>query len=152
MFLGCSDSRKTINAFTQTGPGELFVLRNVANQVSQQDGNGMAGIEYAVKALKVSHIIVCGHHLCGGVRAAMSEQKGNGYVEKWISGIRSVYSANKNELDALENPRERENRLSELNVIQQLRNLCETSILKEAFKEDRYPRFTWVDFFNWSQD
>jgi len=147
LYIGCCDSRKPINVLTQTGPGEMFIHRNVANQVSLTDMNILAVLEYSVLSLEVDHIIVCGHHGCGGVQAALS---GNvtGAVEHWVSPIRDLYFQNKAELDLL-SEEDRINRLSEYNVIAQLENICKTYVMHLAFKREKYPKLHgWVFHLN----
>lgn len=138
LFIGCSDSRMPLNSFTKTGPGELFIHRNVANQVSLTDMNLLAVLEYAVEVLQVKHIVVCGHHGCGGVEAAY---KGNarGAVGNWVNPIRELYLKNRQELDALPTEQERINRLSEYNVIAQVENICKTSAMHRAYQSGVFP-------------
>lgn len=148
LFIGCSDSRKPVNLITQTGPGELFIHRNMANQISLTDMNVLSVIEYAVEELQVSHIIVCGHHGCMGVEAAVTGNVG-GNVENWITPIKDIYRLNKTDLDALPTLTDRVNRLSELNVIHQVENVCKTSVMHRAFKSNKYPRIHgWVFMLN----
>lgn len=138
LFIGCSDSRMPLTNFTKTGPGELFIHRNIANQVSLTDMNLLAVLQFAVEALQVKHIVVCGHHCCGGIEAAY---KGNttGAVENWVNPIRELYLKNRQEIDELPTEQERVNRLSELNVVAQVENICKTSIMNHAFKSGVYP-------------
>ncbi|NEM98746.1 carbonic anhydrase [Pontibacter burrus] len=138
LYIGCSDSRMPISSFTQTEPGELFIHRNVANQVSLTDMNLLAVLEYAVEALDVQHIIVCGHYCCGGVEAAY-RGTASGVVENWISPIRDIYIQNRQEIDALPNDQERLNKLAELNVIAQVKNICSTSVMHRAYKTVKFP-------------
>ena len=139
MFICCSDSRKPINIITQTAPGDLFIIRNIANQVSTEDMGSLSGVYYAVNELKVSHIVVCGHEGCGGIKAAMSEKEVEGPVGKWIAPIRKLYFQHKDKLDLIANTKDRENTLSELNVRQQVKNLHDSSIIKEAKLEGTAP-------------
>ncbi|MFT2008135.1 carbonic anhydrase [Pontibacter sp. 13R65] len=144
LFIGCSDSRMPLNNFTKTEPGELFIHRNVANQVSLTDMNLLSVLEYAVEALNVQHVVVCGHYFCGGVAAAY---KGNatGVVESWVNPIREIYLQNRVEIDAIEKEEDRVNKLAELNVIAQVRNICNTSVMHRAFKTGSYPKLHgWV--------
>ena len=144
LFIGCSDSRMPLNSFTKTEPGELFIHRNVANQVSLTDMNLLSVLEYAVEALQVQHIVICGHYFCGGVAAAY---KGNatGVVESWVNPIREIYLQNRAEIDAIEKEEDRVNKLAELNVVAQVRNICNTSVMHRAFKTGSYPKLHgWV--------
>jgi len=144
LFIGCSDSRMPLNNFTKTEPGELFIHRNVANQVSLTDMNLLAVLEYAVDALKVEHIVICGHYFCGGVAAAYAGTA-TGVVESWVNPIREIYLTHRSEIDALENEEDRINRLAELNVIAQVKNICNTSVMHRAFKNGTYPKLHgWV--------
>lgn len=139
LYIGCSDSRKPINVITQTGPGELFIQRNIANQVALTDMNLLSVLEYGVEVLKIEHVIICGHHGCAGVEAAMEDNVA-GLIENWVSPIRDIYLSNREELAALSDKEQRTNRLSEMNVVVQAKNLCKTSILKKAFRSGVYPR------------
>lgn len=144
LYIGCSDSRLPIDLFTGADPGRIFIHRNVANQVFLNDMNLLSVLEYAVKVLKVEHIIICGHYSCGGVEAAYYGTSMN-IVENWTMNIRDIAMENKKELDAIADSKERLNRLSELNVIRQVRQLCKTSVLHDAFKSGEYPQLHgWV--------
>ncbi|MBB6610193.1 carbonic anhydrase [Pontibacter sp. Tf4] len=138
LYIGCSDSRMPITSFTRTEPGELFIHRNVANQVSLTDMNLLAVLEYAVEALDVRHIIVCGHYCCGGIEAAY-KGTATGVVENWVSPIRDIYMQHRQEIDILPTEKERLQRLSELNVIAQVKNICTTSVMHRAYKTVKYP-------------
>lgn len=144
LFIGCSDSRMPLNSFTKTEPGELFIHRNVANQVSLTDMNLLAVLEYAVEALQVQHIVVCGHYRCGGVEAAY-RGTATGVVESWVNPIRELYLQHRQELDQIFEDEERLNRLSQLNVIAQVKNICNTSVMHRAFKNGNFPKVHgWV--------
>jgi carbonic anhydrase len=138
LWIGCSDSRVPANEITGTHPGEVFVHRNIANMVVHTDMNMLSVLDYAVNVLKVEHVIVCGHYGCGGVRAAMTDKQ-FGVIDNWIRHIKDVYRFHKNELDAISDMQERENRFIELNVIEQVKDLSETSIIQNAWKERRSP-------------
>ncbi len=144
LYIGCSDSRLPIDLFTGAEPGRIFIHRNVANQVFLNDMNLLSVLEYSVKVLKVEHVIVCGHYGCGGVMAAYQGTTMN-IVENWTMNIRDIAMEHKKELDAIEDLGLRLNRLSELNVIRQVRQLCKTSILHDAFSSGTYPKLHgWV--------
>src|SRR5215510_7161766 len=136
LWIGCSDSRVPANEIVGMLPGELFVHRNVANIVYPSDLNCLSVIQYAVDVLKVRHIIVCGHYGCGGVRAAMERQE-FGLIDNWLRKIKDVYSANKGALDGEVDPEKRINLLCEVNVRQQVLNVCHTSIVQNAWREGR---------------
>lgn len=131
LWIGCSDSRVPANQVVDMAPGELFVHRNVANQVIQTDFNCLSVVQYAVDALKVKHILVVGHYGCGGVRAA-TENCSHGLVDHWLYPIKDIYRENHDELEALDD-KARIDRLCELNVIEQVRNLAKTTIIQNAW-------------------
>jgi carbonic anhydrase len=133
LFIGCSDSRVPANAITGTGPGEMFVHRNIANMVVHTDMNMLSVLQYAVEVLKVRDVIVCGHKECGGVAAAMTDQQ-FGLIDNWLRNIKDVIRLHREELDAIADETERRNRLVELNVTEQVYNLCSTSIVQNAWK------------------
>ncbi len=144
LYIGCSDSRLPIDLFTGADPGRIFIHRNVANQVFLNDMNLLSVIEYAVKVLQVEHVIICGHYGCGGVQAAY-HGTGMNLVENWTMNIRDIAMEHKKELDAIESMEERLNRLSEFNVVRQVRQLCKTSVMHDAFSAGKYPRLhAWV--------
>lgn len=132
LWIGCSDSRVPANEIVGLEPGELFVHRNVANLCPHTDFNCLSVLEYAVDLLKVQHIIVCGHYGCSGVKAAMEDHR-LGLVDNWLRHIRDVYARFKEELDRIVDPGERYNRLVELNVMQQVLNVCHTTIVQGAW-------------------
>lgn len=144
LYLGCSDSRLPIDVMTKTEPGQIFIHRNIANQVFLNDMNFLSVLEFAIKVLKVEHVIICGHYKCGGVEAAY-KGTATGLVENWVMNIRDISMEHKKELDAIEDIDLRLNRLSELNVLRQLKQLCKTSIMHEVFKLNSYPKLHgWV--------
>jgi carbonic anhydrase len=143
LWIGCSDSRVPANEITNTAPGEIFVHRNIANMVVHTDLNMLSVLQYAVQVLKVKHIIVCGHYGCGGVRAALSHQN-LGLINKWLRNIKDVYYFHKEELQKLEGDA-LVDRLTELNVQEQVMNLAKTSIVQIAWKSDNRPTLHgWV--------
>ena len=132
LWIGCADSRVPPNEIVKLNPGELFVHRNVANVVVHSDLNCLSVLQYAVEVLKVTHVIVCGHYGCGGVRAAM-EDKRHGLIDNWLRHIQDVGRKYRTELDAIEDEHARFDRLCELNVIEQLLNVAETTTVQEAW-------------------
>ncbi len=144
LWIGCSDSRVPANEIVGLAPGELFVCRNLANVFPHTDFNCLSVLEYAVNILKVQHVIICGHYGCGGVKAAMEDHH-LGLVDNWLRHIRDVYAGNKSELDAIEDPKERFRRLVQLNVRQQVLNVCHTTIAQEAWhNKQRLAVHGWV--------
>ncbi|MBD0376232.1 MAG: carbonic anhydrase [Flavisolibacter sp.] len=138
LWIGCSDSRVPANEITGTQPGEIFVHRNVANLVVHTDMNLTTVIHYAVIVLKVKHIIVCGHYGCGGVKAAMTNHD-FGIINKWLRNIKDVYNAYRKEIDAIQDEEERTNRLVELNVQEQVKNLAKTAMIQKMWKNEQRP-------------
>jgi len=143
LWIGCSDSRVPANEITSTSSGEIFVHRNIANLVVHTDTNLLSVLEYAVKFLKVKHIIVCGHYGCGGVATAMTNTY-HGYIDNWLRNIKDVYHQNKEELDLIKDQELKTNRLTELNVIEQVRNLAKTPIVQHAWTERELHLHGWV--------
>lgn len=144
LYIGCADSRVPANVIMGLDPGDVFVHRNVANLVHAIDFNVNAVIQYAVQALHVKHIVVCGHYGCGGVNAAM-QSKDLGLINKWLRGVRDVYRLHEAELNAIEDPKRRGERLVELNVLEQCRNVIKTSWVQRSYKAHDYPRVHgWV--------
>jgi carbonic anhydrase len=142
LWIGCADSRVPANQITGLMPGELFVHRNIANLVVHSDLNMLSVLQYAVDALKVEHVIVCGHYNCGGVRAAISPQA-NGLVDNWLRHIEDTAEVNWDELKPLDEDA-RVDRLCELNVVQQAKNLSRTTVLQDA-----WARGQKVDIHSW---
>ncbi|MFZ6008813.1 MAG: carbonate dehydratase [Bacteroidota bacterium] len=133
LWIGCSDSRVPANEITGTQPGEIFVHRNIANMVVHTDMNMLSVLDYAVNVLEVKHVIVCGHYGCGGVRAAMGQQQ-FGLIDNWLCHIKDVYRIHQKELESIKDPRERENRFVEINVIEQVYDLGKTSIIQNSWQ------------------
>lgn len=132
LWIGCSDSRIPANQIIGRKPGEVFVHRNVANVVEHTDVNCLSVLQYAVDVLKVKHVVVVGHYGCGGVRAAMQAQP-LGLIDNWLRHIRDVHLWNREELNAIEDPNKRADRLAELNVESQVANVCHTTIVQDAW-------------------
>ena len=143
LWIGCSDSRVPANEVTGTESGEIFVHRNIANMIVHTDMNMLSVLEYAVVHLGVQHVIVCGHYGCGGIRAAMSNNN-HGLVDFWLGNIKDVYLKHEKELDAIADEDSRADRLTELNVIEQVRNLAKTTIVQEAWKTRPLHLHGWV--------
>ncbi len=139
LWIGCSDSRVPANEITGTQPGEIFVHRNIANLVIDTDVNLLSVLEFAVVHLKVKHIIVCGHYGCGGIKAAMSNGDYKQVLNMWLRHIKDVYRHNREELDNIKEDELRTNRLTELNVVEQVQRLAKTSIIQRAWKERSGP-------------
>ncbi|MFN8287109.1 MAG: carbonic anhydrase [Chitinophagales bacterium] len=138
LYIGCSDSRVTAEDLMGAEPGEIFVHRNIANMVISIDLNAMSVINYAVRHLRVNHIIVCGHYNCGGVKAAMVPQD-LGLLNPWLRNIRDVYRLHKEELNAIKDEHARYNRLVELNVKEQCINVLKTAAVQERYVQEGYP-------------
>lgn len=143
LWIGCADSRVPANEITGTDPGEIFVHRNIANMVVHTDLNMLSVVQYAVQVLKVKHIIVCGHYGCGGVIAAMGNQT-NGLVDRWLTNIKEVYNKHAAELEEISDLKKRSNRLVELNVMEQVKNLAKTNIIQEAWQNQALKLHGWV--------
>jgi carbonic anhydrase len=133
LWIGCSDSRVPANQIVDVLPGEIFVHRNIANLVVHTDLNCLSVIQYAVDVLKVKHIIVCGHYGCGGIKAAL-ENKEHGLIDNWLLNIKDLCRHHKKELDAAADAAERLHMLCELNVVEQVANVCHTTIVQNAWK------------------
>jgi len=138
LWIGCSDSRVPANQITGTKPGEIFVHRNVANLVVNGDINLLSVLQYSVEVLKVKHIIVCGHYGCGGGQAAMTNQS-FGVLNNWLRNIKDVYRLHQPEVDALPTTEDKNNRMTELNVQEQVLNLAKTAIVQSAWKKELRP-------------
>lgn len=136
LWIGCADSRVPANEIIGAEPGEVFVHRNIANMVIHTDMNMLSVLDYAVNALKIEHIIVCGHYGCGGVKAAMENQS-IGLIDNWIRHIKDVYRIYQVELEKISDEKERWDRFVELNVVEQVFDLAETSIVQNAWKNNQ---------------
>ncbi len=133
MWIGCSDSRVPANEIVDLPPGEVFVHRNVANLVLHTDLNVLSALQFAVEALKIKHVIVCGHYGCGGVKAAMGTRS-LGLMDNWLIEIKDLHQRHRAELAALSDAASRLDRLCELNVAQQVARVCHTPILQKAWR------------------
>lgn len=138
LYIGCSDSRISASDIMGINPGEVFVHRNIANLVISIDMNVMSVINFAVEHLKVKEIIVCGHYNCGGVKAAM-EAKDLGILNPWLRNIRDVFRIHKDELTKIETGEERYQKLVELNVYEQCRNVIKTAVVQKMYVENGFP-------------
>lgn len=132
LWIGCADSRVPANQIVDLLPGELFVHRNVANLVVHTDLNCLSVMQYAVDVLQVEHIIVCGHYGCGGVRAALLQSR-FGLIDNWLRHIQDVAHKHAPRLAAIESEDERVAKLCELNIIEQVMNVCQTTIVQDAW-------------------
>jgi carbonic anhydrase len=143
LWIGCADSRMPTSQITGTNPGEIFVHRNIANMVVHTDINMLSVLQYAVDVLQVEHVIVCGHYGCGGVDAALGN-KSLGLIDNWLRNIKDVYRLHMKELEHLQG-KALSDRMVELNVIEQVYNLCKTSIIQEAWTRGNKPHVHgWV--------
>lgn len=134
LWIGCADSRVPANEITGTNPGEVFVHRNIANMVVHTDMNMLSVLDYAVNVLEVKHVIVCGHYGCGGIKAAMTNKQ-IGLIDNWIRHIKDVYRLHQDELEAIKDMKVRQDRFTELNVIEQVYDLGKTSIIQNAWQK-----------------
>lgn len=138
LWIGCSDSRVPATEITNAMPGSIFVQRNIANMVVHTDSNLLSVVYYAVKVLRVKHIIVCGHYGCGGVKAAMGNQS-FGFLDNWLMNIKDVYRLHSAELDAEKDENKRFDRFVELNILEQVTNLGKVSFIQEEWSNGEYP-------------
>jgi carbonic anhydrase len=136
LWIGCADSRVPANEIVGLLPGEMFVHRNVANLVIHTDFNCLSVIEFAVSVLQIKHIIVCGHYGCGGVRAAMHDRR-LGLIDNWLRHLRDIHQRHRTELDAIPDETARVDRLCELNVAEQVINVCQTTMVQAAWEQGR---------------
>jgi carbonic anhydrase len=144
LWIGCADSRVPADQVTGTQPGDIFVHRNVANLVVHTDMNMLSVLQYAVEVLKVKHVLVVGHYNCGGVKASM-DNKDYGLINKWLRNIKDVYVKHQTELDLISDEHQKFDRLVELNVTEQVRNLAKTTIIQKAWAAGDYPHLHgWV--------
>ena len=132
LWIGCSDSRVPANEVVGMLPGELFVHRNVANVVVHTDHNCLSVLQYAIEVLKVEHVLVCGHYGCGGVIAALNKLR-FGLIDNWLRHIKDIIGRYGDHLNSLETQPQKEERLCELNVIEQVINVCHTNVVQDAW-------------------
>jgi carbonic anhydrase len=133
LWIGCSDSRVPPNRILDLPPGQVFVHRNIGNLVVKDDPNGQSVIQYAVECLKVEHIIVCGHYDCGAVNAAMGGDC-SGPIDIWLKPLRAIYHRHREPLDGISDPKERKDRLCELNTIAQVAQVCSSDAVTQAWE------------------
>ncbi len=136
LWIGCADSRVPANQITHTKPGEIFVHRNIANVIVHTDMNMLSVLDYAVNVLEVKHVVVCGHYGCGGIISALTN-KTYGIIDNWLRHIKDVYRLHAFELDLISDENQRANRLVEFNVMEGVHNLCKTSIIQNAWENDK---------------
>jgi carbonic anhydrase len=144
LWISCSDSRVPPEDITGSDPGELFVHRNIANQVSDDDLSVLSVLQYAVEVLQVQHIIVCGHYHCGGVFHAMRHED-SGVIDQWLDQVKAIHRSHVDELDRMADSALRFDRMVELNVTAQLRNVARTAIVQKAWSGEHGPHLHgWV--------
>jgi carbonic anhydrase len=136
LWIGCSDSRVPANEIVDMMPGEIFVHRNIANLVVHTDLNCLSVLQYAVEVLRVKHIIVCGHYGCGGIRAAM-ENSEHGLIDNWLRHIKDIYRYHQAQIDSRRTEKEKMDVLCELNVVEQVANVCHTTIVQNAWQSGK---------------
>jgi carbonic anhydrase len=140
LWIGCSDSRVPAEIIVNAKPGEIFIHRNIANQVIETDFNCLSVLQYAVSVLQIKHIIVCGHYNCGGIKAALAKQSAALIItNKWLMHIKDIYRFHKKEIDALPAEEQRINLLVELNIMEQVQTLAHTSIIQYAWHRHHRP-------------
>jgi carbonic anhydrase len=144
LWIGCSDSRVPSEEITGAEPGELFVHRNVANIVVPTDINMLSAVQYAIEALNIRHIIVCGHYNCGGVKSAMTTRSA-GPINLWLQPLRDLYGMNREEIDSVADEQGRWDRMVEINVRAQVCNLAKTAIIQRAWHRQQWPEIHgWI--------
>jgi carbonic anhydrase len=140
LWIGCSDSRVPAEIIVNAEPGEIFIHRNIANQMIETDFNSLSVLQYAVAVLQVKHVIVCGHYNCGGIKAALNKQSADLVItNKWLMHVKDVYRFHKEEIDALPDEQQRVDRLVELNILEQVQTLAHTSIIQKAWYHNQRP-------------
>lgn len=136
LWIGCADSRVPANQIVDLPPGQVFVHRNIANVVVHSDLNCLSVLQYAVEVLGVALIVVCGHYGCGGVRASLSDDD-HGLIDNWLCHIRDVHRLHADLVDRIQDEGARADLLAELNVVEQVRNVCTTTIVRDAWRSGR---------------
>ena len=140
LWIGCSDSRVPAELVVNAQPGEMFIHRNIANQVIATDFNCLSVLQYAVNVLQVKHIVVCGHYKCGGIKAALAKQRSDLLItNKWLMHVKNVYRLHQSKIDSLPTEEQRVNKLAELNTIEQVHALSHTSIIQDAWNKQNIP-------------
>ena len=137
LWIGCADSRVPANEIVDLAPGELFVHRNIANVVVHSDLNCLSVMQFAVEVLRIEHIIVCGHYGCSGVEAALQHQR-VGLADNWLRHVQDVHSKHDARVRTMPDPSQRIDRLCELNVIEQVANVCQTTVVQDAWARDQH--------------
>ncbi|MCF6185058.1 MAG: carbonic anhydrase [Bacteroidales bacterium] len=144
LMIGCSDSRVPITSLVKAEPGEIFIHRNIANQVNLNDINLLSVLEYSVEHLYIKHIVVIGHYNCGGIAAAV-DGVNQGLIENWVSPVNELYFKHIDELSLIKEKNKMCDRLSEINVIEQAHNIIKTPVLQRAFKSGNFPKIhAWI--------
>jgi carbonic anhydrase len=144
LMVGCSDSRVPLNNLLKAPPGEIFIHRNIANQVSLTDMNFLSVLEYSVEYLKIEYIIIVGHYACGGLAAAI-DGVDQGLMENWVAPIKDLYINNFKELSKIEDKQKMADKLSEINVVSQARNIFKTAVMHRALLKETYPKvLAWI--------
>lgn len=144
LWIGCSDSRVAPTQITKSQPGSIFVQRNIANLVVHTDANLLSVVYYAVKYLKVEHVVVCGHYGCGGVMAAMDTQS-HGYLDNWLMSLKNTYSKHQDELNSIPIMKKRTDRFVEINIQEQVKNLARISFIQDEWaKGNKLQLHGWV--------
>jgi len=144
LMVSCSDSRVPLNSLLKADPGEIFIHRNIANQVSLRDINFLSVLEYSIEHLFIKHIIVVGHYSCGGIAAAV-DGVDQGLVENWISPVNDLYKKNSKELSQISDHKKKMDRLSELNSVEQAINIIKTPVYQRALKNKKFPMIhAWI--------
>jgi len=144
LMISCSDSRVPLNSMLKAEPGEIFIHRNIANQINMTDMNFLSVLEYSIEHLFIKHIIVVGHYSCGGIAAAV-DGVDQGLVENWITPVNDIYNKNFEELSEIKDIKKRMDRLAEINVLEQAKNLIKIPIYQRALKRKKYPMLhAWI--------
>lgn len=144
LMISCSDSRVPLNSMLKAEPGEIFIHRNIANQINMTDINFLSVLEYSIEHLFIKHIIVVGHYSCGGIAAAV-DSVDQGLVENWITPVNDIYNKNIDELSEIKDIQKRMDRLAEINVLEQAKNLIKIPIYQRALKRKKYPMLhAWI--------